>query len=676
MMWSIIQHYRLVNLFDEPPAQQPNTSAPSTSSGAVAAKQGETREEQQRTSAKSDDGAQKSDKAAGVKDGSPQAAGEAVSPSAADERAVENKGDKKADVKAAKKDDKKKDKDSKKEKKLQAKEEKATAKKDVKKAKAEPAAAAAAKQTETARPSSAVGAEKARETTGAGGQPAIKAVTAARQPQQSVESSLLEWVRDKLADAPEGEKLQVNNVKELFADGRALPVLVNTIQPGTECLCRSTSCASSAITSAVQRARVVLTANQPSYRLRGREGARRQEANREQQARPARCHRGTHSARHTPRSQTHGAHFVTDTAATSCEQKLAVPALIEGDDLANGADVDGLSLILYLSYLKQADAHKVQAKEEANHAKQEATAAVETKAIEPASVHISDGEEKSKAGGNVIEKERNETKRDEATTAKTESEAETKTKTMEQANVIKNEEGKSKAEAEALTADAAAVVAVAKENVPETAGEALAPSSDGGDSKHAANKRPSSSQDFDAAPAAPTSDEREVKTNERVETIASKPSHEESEQQREAATNAHDEKSKKEEKKKKDKKKKKTKKSKKGKDAGGEDNNKKKKKTKASSKAVSAPVPAVKEVEPTTASTPDSAPSGKEAPAPAAKKALAPLPHSRLPSTFAPSQHSRPHVRVSDLSAVMCSSWRGPVLPGRGTLSPHCRVWL
>ena len=64
--------------------------------------------------------------------------------------------------------------------------------------------------------------------------PAATGQSTARAAQQSVESSLLEWVREKLNVAPEAENLQVRNVKELFADGRALPILVNAIQPGKQ----------------------------------------------------------------------------------------------------------------------------------------------------------------------------------------------------------------------------------------------------------------------------------------------------------------------------------------------------------------------------------------------------------------------------------------------------------
>jgi hypothetical protein len=134
----------------------------------------------------------------------------------ADEAVIDDKG------KKGKKDDKKKAKEDKKERKKAEEEEKKAAKKeqqDKKKAKAPEALAA---KPDEAKKTAQVAATTA---------PVARSV----QPQQqSVESSLLEWVREKItAAAPEGEKLHVGNVKELFADGRALPILVNAIQPGS-----------------------------------------------------------------------------------------------------------------------------------------------------------------------------------------------------------------------------------------------------------------------------------------------------------------------------------------------------------------------------------------------------------------------------------------------------------
>jgi hypothetical protein len=143
----------------------------------------------------------------------------------ADEAVVEGKG------KKGKKDDKKKAKEDKKGQKAKEKqgkkaeeEEKKAANKeqqDNKKAKAPEALAA--------KP------DEAKKTAQVAASATTAPVARSVQPQQqSVESSLLDWVREKLtAAAPEAEKLHVGNVKELFADGRALPILVNAIQPGS-----------------------------------------------------------------------------------------------------------------------------------------------------------------------------------------------------------------------------------------------------------------------------------------------------------------------------------------------------------------------------------------------------------------------------------------------------------
>lgn len=53
-----------------------------------------------------------------------------------------------------------------------------------------------------------------------------------RVTQHALETSLLEWAQDKLASSPTAEQIQIRSVKELFADGRALPALVNAIVPG------------------------------------------------------------------------------------------------------------------------------------------------------------------------------------------------------------------------------------------------------------------------------------------------------------------------------------------------------------------------------------------------------------------------------------------------------------
>jgi hypothetical protein len=235
MMWSIIQHYRLVNLFDnEQQATQEKTTSTSSASSTPA------------TDKKSDAGEGKEGKAADVADNAgsakvldaPPATNGAAEPSTsaaaaampaaavgADEAVIDDKG------KKGKKDDKKKAKEDKKEQQVKEKERKKAEEEEKKAAKKEQQDNKKAKAPEAlaAKPDEAK--KTAQVATSATTAPVARSV----QPQQqSVESSLLEWVREKLtAAAPEGEKLHVGNVKELFADGRALPILVNAIQPGS-----------------------------------------------------------------------------------------------------------------------------------------------------------------------------------------------------------------------------------------------------------------------------------------------------------------------------------------------------------------------------------------------------------------------------------------------------------
>lgn len=235
MMWSIIQHYRLVNLFDnEQQATQEKTTSTSTSSASSTPA----------TDKKSDAGEGKEGKAADVAENagsakvldSPPATNGAAEPSTgaaaampaaavdADEAVVDEKG------KKGKNDDKKKAKEDKKEQQAKEKERKKAEEEEKKAAKKEQQDNKKAKAPEAL----AVKPDETKKTAQVAASATTAPVARSVQPQQqSVESSLLEWVREKLTAAPEGEKLHVGNVKELFADGRALPILVNAIQPGS-----------------------------------------------------------------------------------------------------------------------------------------------------------------------------------------------------------------------------------------------------------------------------------------------------------------------------------------------------------------------------------------------------------------------------------------------------------
>jgi hypothetical protein len=235
MMWSIIQHYRLVNLFDsEQQATQEKIStlpsSPSSTPASATDKKSDAGEEVVQEAAKKEEEGKAADVAenggsAKALDAPPatngaagSSTGAAVVPAAAvgaDEAVIDDKG------KKGKKDDKKAKEDKKERKKAEEEEKKAAKKEQQDKKKAKAPEALAAKPDE-AKKTAQVAATTA---------PVARSV----QPQQqSVESSLLEWVREKItAAAPEGEKLHVGNVKELFADGRALPILVNAIQPGS-----------------------------------------------------------------------------------------------------------------------------------------------------------------------------------------------------------------------------------------------------------------------------------------------------------------------------------------------------------------------------------------------------------------------------------------------------------
>lgn len=589
MMWSIIQHYRLVNLFDnEQQATQEKTTSTSSASSTPA------------TDKKSDAGEGKEGKVADVAENagsakvldSPPATNGAAEPSTsaaaaampaaavgADEAVVDDKG------KKGKKDDKKKAKEDKKEQQAKEKERKKAEEEEKKAAKKEQQDNKKAKAPEAlaAKP------DEAKKTAQVAASATAAPVARSVQPQQqSVESSLLEWVREKLtAAAPEGEKLHVGNVKELFADGRALPFLVNAIQPG-------------------------------SVDVKALDVKRPVENNK--------------------------------LALRVATEKLAVPALIEGDDLANGADVDGLSLILYLSYLKQADAGKAQAKE----------AAVEVEKKQPKD-DGKQGEGRNATDAEVEAKpevEKSEAKKDSESNAKAQEQprkneaeksvAETKVETRVNEVAVAERKEEQKAATEAHAAPGA-------ESEPTTKrppASAAAPSADSPVAAAVAVSEKSEDRGLqDQAPAKDVASPAAVAPNGADDTakeaaVTAVTAQAKNEGGEAAGPEAEEEESKGGKKKKKEKKekpgKKKTKKSKdpaNGEENGDGSDKKSKKKLKKLKKKTSSLAPkhtdeavgqtASPAPEATVAST---SPSPKEAEALPAKKVIAPLPHSRLPA--------------------------------------------
>jgi hypothetical protein len=306
---------------------------------------------------------------------------------------------------------------------------------------------------------------------------------------------------------------------------------------------------------------------------------------------------------------------------------LAVPALIEGDDLANGADVDGLSLILYLSYLKQADAGKAQAKE----------AAVEAEKKQPKD-DGKQGEGRNATDAEVeakpeVEKSESDAKEQPRKNEAEKSVAETKVETR--ANEVAVAERKEEQKA-ATAAHAAAHSAESEPATKRPPASAAAPSADSPVAAAVAVSEKSEDRGFQAqapakdavSPAAVAPHGADDTAKEAAVTAVTTQAKNEG---GEAAGPEEESKKKKKEKKEKPGKKK----TKKSKDpANGEENGdggdkKSKKKLKKLKKKTSslAPKQTDEAVEQTTSPAPEATVASASA-----KKVIAPLPHSRLPA--------------------------------------------